>query len=94
MNSILVLDENAKVVGTYDKIDLVPFGEFVPYQETLGRIGIQKLTHGRGSFTFGPQPRPILSIPAYRRLWASSAMRRCFPETLSKAMSGRACSST
>lgn len=63
LNSILVLNERAEPIATYDKINLVPFGEYVPWEATLATIGIQKLTHGRGSFGVGRQPRPLMAIP-------------------------------
>ncbi|HET6388945.1 apolipoprotein N-acyltransferase [Hyphomicrobium sp.] len=63
LNSILVLNERAEPVATYDKINLVPFGEFVPWENALSTIGIEKLTHGRGSFAAGPVPRPLMTIP-------------------------------
>ena len=63
LNSIIVLNERAEPVATYDKINLVPFGEFVPWENVLSTIGIEKLTHGRGSFASGPVPRPLMSIP-------------------------------
>ena len=63
LNSIVVLDDQAKLVGAYDKIKLVPFGEFVPFDVLLSAIGIQKLTHGRGSFAEGVSPRPLFTVP-------------------------------
>ncbi len=63
LNSILVLNERAQPIATYDKTHLVPFGEYMPYEKTLSSIGIQKLTHGRGSFATGPEPRPLMHIP-------------------------------
>jgi apolipoprotein N-acyltransferase len=63
LNSILVLNERSEAITTYDKINLVPFGEFMPFETTLASIGIQKLTHGRGSFAVGQKPRPLMTIP-------------------------------
>ena len=63
LNSILVLDDQAKLVSIYDKIKLVPFGEYVPFDAFLSAIGIQKLTHGRGSFAEGGSPRQLLNVP-------------------------------
>jgi apolipoprotein N-acyltransferase len=63
LNSILVLGNGAKLIATYDKTHLVPFGEYMPYEKTLAAIGIEKLTHARGSFATGPEPRPLMHIP-------------------------------
>ncbi len=63
LNSILVLNERAEPVTSYDKTHLVPFGEYMPYEKTLAAIGIEKLTHNRGSFGTGPEPRPLMTIP-------------------------------
>jgi apolipoprotein N-acyltransferase len=62
-NSILVLDEEAKVKAIYDKIKLVPGGEVIPYESLFSLIGVHRLTQGRGFFAAGPSPRPLLHIP-------------------------------
>lgn len=62
-NSILVFDDAARPIATYDKIHLVPFGEYLPADGVLSAIGLKKLTHGRGAFTPGTEPRQLMSIP-------------------------------
>ena len=63
LNSILVLNDRAQLLATYDKTHLVPFGEYMPYEKTLSAIGIEKLAHARGSFATGPEPRRLMHIP-------------------------------
>ncbi|MBX3550044.1 MAG: apolipoprotein N-acyltransferase [Xanthobacteraceae bacterium] len=61
-NSIRVLRDDGAIIATYDKLYLVPFGEFLPFQSLLESIGLRQLTHQRGGFTAGARRRP-LTIP-------------------------------
>lgn len=62
-NSLMVFDSSGKLVATYDKAHLVPFGEYLPMVSVLGTLGFRKLTQGLGAFDTGPNPRPLLAIP-------------------------------
>ncbi len=62
-NSLLVLGAGGALATLYDKIHLVPFGEYLPFQSTLEAIGLQSLTRQRGGFTRGVQPKPLLDVP-------------------------------
>ncbi|HHK73616.1 MAG TPA: apolipoprotein N-acyltransferase, partial [Rhizobiales bacterium] len=52
-NDILVLDGEARLKAVYDKVHLVPFGEYLPLQKWLERLGFEQLTRLRGGFTPG-----------------------------------------
>src|SRR5438270_2254136 len=48
LNSALVMDPRGNIIGHYDKIRLVPFGEYVPFQNLL--FFANKLTREVGDF--------------------------------------------
>jgi apolipoprotein N-acyltransferase len=62
-NSLLVFGAGGSLVTSYDKIHLVPFGEYLPLQRALEAIGLQQLVRLRGGFDGGPWPRRLLEVP-------------------------------
>jgi apolipoprotein N-acyltransferase len=64
-NSLLVFGEGGLLVASYDKIHLVPFGEYLPMQSMLEAMGLQQLTRMRGGFDAGVTPRPLLHVPRF-----------------------------
>ena len=62
-NSLMVFSDAGAVRQIYDKIHLVPFGEYLPMQALLESIGLEQLTRWRGGFSTGVEPRPLLEIP-------------------------------
>jgi apolipoprotein N-acyltransferase len=62
-NSLLVLGAGGSLIGLYDKVHLVPFGEYLPFQAALEAIGLQSLTRQRGGFARGDSPKRLLAVP-------------------------------
>jgi len=54
-NSAILLDKNGAVKFTYDKIHLVPFGEYVPLRPLLG-LFVDKMVEGIGEYSPGKKP--------------------------------------
>lgn len=52
-NSVYVLNSTGEFLHSYDKVKLVPFGEFLPFQNTLEAIGLRQLTQVIGGFSSG-----------------------------------------
>ncbi len=52
-NSFSMFDNKLNLIDSYDKINLVPFGEFIPFENILNKIGFKAITNDFGSFSRG-----------------------------------------
>jgi apolipoprotein N-acyltransferase len=55
-NSFYLFGRGGRLLVTYDKFHLVPFGESMPFEKMLDAWGISKLTGMKGSFVPGDGP--------------------------------------
>jgi apolipoprotein N-acyltransferase len=79
-NSVFVIDETGEIIEAADKTHLVPFGEYLPFQETLEAIGLRQLTQLRGGFEAGAERKlllqqsefPLLALICYEIIFSGS----------------------
>ena len=58
-NSIYLIDHDGGVLSVYDKLHLVPFGEYLPFQEWMEKLGFVQLTRVHGGFIPGTVRRTM-----------------------------------
>ena len=59
-NSMLIIDNNFKIIQSYNKRKLVPFGEFLPFENLFNKFGLKKITEGHGAFLKGNKNENLL----------------------------------
>jgi apolipoprotein N-acyltransferase len=77
-NSVYAIGDDGTLLAVHDKVTLVPFGEFLPFQPVLEAIGLQQLTRLRGGFTPGDRLR-LMSVPKTPPLAALVCYEAIFP---------------
>lgn len=77
-NSIYVIDHDGSVLSVYDKLHLVPFGEYLPLQDWMEKLGFVQLTKVQGGFIPGLQRR-AMEIPHAPRALPLICYEAIFP---------------
>lgn len=58
-NSVLALSGKGAIEAHYAKAHLVPYGEYLPMEWALERLGLSRLTSGTIEYVAGPGPRTL-----------------------------------
>jgi apolipoprotein N-acyltransferase len=82
-NSIYVIDHDGSVLSVYDKLHLVPFGEYLPFQTWMEKLGFQQLTKLDGGFIPGTHRR-TMAIPHAPRVLPLICYEAIFPSDVAE----------
>ena len=77
-NSIYVIDHDGSILSVYDKVHLVPFGEYLPFQSFLEKLGLMQLTKLPGGFIAGERRR-AMDVPRAPRMLPFLCYEIIFP---------------
>lgn len=84
-NSALYLDEGGTIRAIYDKHNLVPFGEYMPFGEVMARFGIHGMAASRGGgFSAGPGAR-LMDLGPLGRALPLICYEAVFPQFIASA---------
>lgn len=61
-NAIQVVASGGHILDSYDKVHLVPFGEYLPFRNLFDRLGLRQFVHVPGGFEPGSRQR-LLIVP-------------------------------
>jgi apolipoprotein N-acyltransferase len=79
-NAIQVIDHQGTILGSYDKVHLVPFGEYVPkfLDAVIRAVGLRQFVHIPGGFE-PAEHRVQLAVPGLPPVAASICYEAIFP---------------
>lgn len=80
-NSIYVIDGDGQIISAADKVHLVPFGEYVPYEGMLNSLGVSDAIAMPGGFTAAPS-RSLLTLPGGALFYPLVCYEAIFPDEI------------
>ena len=82
-NSILVIDGSGNIVTASDKVHLVPFGEYVPFENFLLGLGVEAVAQMPGGFSAATSAR-LLDLPGGEKLYPLICYEAIFPDEIAR----------
>ncbi len=86
-NSVYMIDDGGQILGASDKVHLTPFGEYVPFEAVLRRLGIEELISLPGGFTAASSRTP-LTLPSGIGFYPLICYEAIFPGEIAPDLAG------
>ena len=83
-NSAMAVTAKGHIVATTDKVHLVPFGEYLPFSDVLGRLGLRQFVPAPGIFTAADH-YAFLAVPGLDKVQALICYESIFPAAVTTA---------
>jgi len=64
-NTIYAINSDGEITGAADKVHLVPFGEYVPMESVLRRLGVSEVVELPGGFTAAGSRRSLAATESF-----------------------------
>ncbi|SMD04470.1 apolipoprotein N-acyltransferase [Rhizobium sp. RU36D] len=80
-NSVYLIDDQGQILAASDKVHLTPFGEYVPYEALLRRLGVNNLVSLPGGFS-AAAARSTLKLPDGPELYPLICYEIIFPDEM------------
>ena len=81
-NSILTINGDGRIIDYTDKVHLVPFGEYLPFEKTLRSWGLQEIVEMPGGFT-AAKARHAINVMEGQTFLPLICYEAIFPDELS-----------
>lgn len=87
-NSVVVIDGRGNIIGASDKVHLVPFGEYMPFEDFLtGLFGVKAVAALPGGYSSASTHR-LLELPGGLRFYPLICYEAIFPSEISDEAMG------
>ncbi|WP_075291000.1 apolipoprotein N-acyltransferase [Pararhizobium arenae] len=78
-NSVYVIDDQGQIVGAADKLHLVPFGEYLPFENVLNSFGLKSIAAAMPGGFSAAATRTPLTLPKGKVLYPLICYEAIFP---------------
>ncbi|PTM97546.1 apolipoprotein N-acyltransferase [Mycoplana dimorpha] len=86
-NSIYAIDGRGQILGAADKVHLVPFGEYMPFEGLFMSWGVDAVAAMPGGFS-GARLHQVLTLPSQRSFYPLICYEAIFPGEIDAAAFG------